>query len=84
LERTLSAETDLGNCAVELRKKKHELRNSKKHLTALTNSVATCLRAMDEEMAKPSSPERGSRIAKISNALNLQNDIARRFGLGQR
>lgn len=26
----------------------------------------------------------GSRIAAISNALNLQNDIARRFGLGER
>lgn len=73
-----------GNCAVDLRKKKHELRAMKKHLSTLTNTVAICLRALDEEMVTPASPERGNRIAKISNVLSLQNDIARRFGLGQK
>lgn len=64
--------------------KVREARELKKHLRDLTNTVTQCLAAYDAEMAKPSSPERGGRIAKISNALNLQNDIARRFGLGER
>lgn len=59
-----------------------QARELKKHLRDLTVCVTQCLAALDAEMLKPSTPERGSRIARISNALNLQNDIARRFGLG--
>ncbi len=61
---------------------KRKVRDLTKHLRDLTGTVTQCLAAYDAEMAKPSSPDRGSRIAKISNALNLQNDIAKRFGLG--
>lgn len=61
---------------------KRKARELKKHLTDLTAVVTQCLAAYDAEMCKPSTPDRGGRIAKISNALNLQNDIARRFGLG--
>lgn len=57
-------------------------RDMKKHLTDLTSVVTQCLAAYDAEMCKPSTPDRSGRIAKISNALNLQNDIAKRFGLG--
>lgn len=60
-----------------------DARNLKKHLRDLTATVKICLEHLDAEMAKPSSPERGGKIARISNALNLQNDIARRFGLGE-
>ncbi len=52
------------------------------HLRDLTNTVTKFLEALDAEMAKPSSHERGGRIAQLSNALNMQNDMARRFGLG--
>lgn len=63
------------------RRKNRELT---KHLRDLTDTVKICLASLDAEMAKPSSPERGGRIARISNALNFQNDIARRFGLGEK
>jgi hypothetical protein len=56
----------------------------RKHLRDLTRHVTECLAAIDGEMAKPSSPERGKRIAAICNALNMSNDMAKRFGLGQR
>lgn len=63
---------------------KRKVRELTKHLRDLTATVKICLDHLDTEMAKPSGPERGGRIARISNALNLQNDIARRFGLGER
>lgn len=63
---------------------KRDNRELKKHLRDLTDAVKVCLQALDDEMVRPPSEARGSRIAKISNALNLQNDIARRFGLGER
>lgn len=56
----------------------------REQLKALTKVAQQCLDALDAEMAKPSSPERGQRIAAIANALNLQNSMARRFGLGER
>lgn len=61
-----------------------QARELRKHLRDLTATVKICLEHLDAEMAKPSSPERGGKIARISNALNLQNDIARRFGLGEK
>lgn len=72
------------NAAVELRRKKHELRAMKKHLRDLSAVVGQCVTALDAEMKQPSTVARGSRIANITNALQLQNDIARRFGLGVR
>jgi len=36
---------------------------------------------IDAEMKLPSSVERGKRIAKITNFLELQNDITMRLGL---
>jgi hypothetical protein len=59
-----------------------EVRNLRKYLTDLTKSVKICLNAFDEEMKKPSSNERGKRIAQICNALEMENDRARYFGLG--
>jgi len=54
----------------------------KRYLESLTNAVGLCLKAFDTEMGKPSDIERGKRIAKICNALELENDQARYFGLG--
>jgi hypothetical protein len=59
-------------------------RELRKYLRDLVDGVSVTLAVLDGEMAKPSDEGRGRRIAKALNALNLQNDIARRFGLGQR
>ncbi len=60
------------------------LREARRYLRNLTKDVSSCLDALDAEMARPSTPERGKRIAVICNHLNLRNDMAKRFGLGQR
>lgn len=49
-----------------------------KTYTAFVKDVTVLV---DDEMRKPSSPERGSRIAKLMNQLNLQTDAVRRFTL---
>lgn len=59
-----------------------EAKNYKKYLKSLTESVIVCLNAFDTEMKKPATIERGKRIAKICNALEMENDKARYFGLG--
>ncbi len=41
-------------------------------------------KAIDIEMRKPSTNERGSNIAKITNYLEMANDRARHFGLGEK
>ena len=56
--------------------------DEKKYLKQLTDAVLQCLEAIDTEMKLPSTHERGQRIAKICNALEIANDLARRFGLG--
>ncbi len=59
-----------------------ECKKLRKYLQDLTKNVKVCLNALDEEMKKPSDVERGRRIAKICNALEMANDQARYFGLG--
>lgn len=56
-------------------------RKLRKDFKALTDKVKAFLAALDREMKQPSSPERGSRIANLANALNMANDSARRYGL---
>jgi len=58
-----------------------ESRKHKKYLTELTETVAMFLTALDIEMKKPSTHDRGKRIAKISNALDMKNSAAMYFGL---
>lgn len=55
----------------------------KRELKGLCDVVRKVLDSVDKEMVKPSTPERGKRIAKIMNALNIQYDCARHFGLGE-
>lgn len=62
---------------------KRELRLLRRELSDLVTQVAICCRCLDDEMKKPASPERGGRIAKITNALEMQKDSARHFGLHQ-
>lgn len=53
----------------------------RRYLRGLTSAVDQALTALDVAMAKPSTPERGRRIATIANRLQLANDNVKRFGL---
>lgn len=57
-------------------------RELRKHLRDLVEVAERVVRAIDAEMRRPPSPERGARIAQCTNALELQKDMAERFGLG--
>lgn len=54
----------------------------RRHLEELTDGVIGFLNQFDELAKQPSTPERGSRLAKLCNALELLNDQSRYFGLG--
>lgn len=56
----------------------------RKALVSLTESVAAAVRMLDDEMKKPSDAERGARIARITNGLEMANDHVKRFTLGRR
>lgn len=58
-----------------------ELRSARKALRELSDDVKNFLAALDVEMKKPSSLDRGARVAVAANALNLRNDMVRRFSL---
>ena len=51
-----------------------------KKLRAFTDYVKAYLRALDAQMDLPSTPERGRRIAQLSNMLEMTTDRLR-FGL---
>lgn len=59
-----------------------EDREDRKALRELSSAVTFALNAIDAEMKLPPSPERGGRIAKIMNALDMANDKVRYFRLG--
>jgi hypothetical protein len=54
----------------------------RKHLKDLAFAVALAIRDIDTEMKLPPSNERGKKIAKITNKLEFQNDIALHLALG--
>ncbi len=51
----------------------------KKALEKLTTSVISFEKALEKEMLKPSTPERGRRIALLVNFLTMQNQMAMHF-----
>lgn len=57
-------------------------REMRKHLRSITAHVAAFAAAMDVQMLGKSTPDRGRRISELVNGLELQNDLALRFGLG--
>ena len=61
-----------------------ELRSLRKHLRDLTKMVRLVVKAIDAEMDLPPDSERGKRMARLTNALELANDQARHFGLGEK
>ena len=56
-------------------------RQYRSDLDLLTKQVTLYLAKLDHLMSQPSSDQRGRDIAKLSNELQLANDIAIRFGL---
>lgn len=61
---------------------KREESKYRRALVDLTVAVAKHLKALDDEMKKPSSPERGRRIARLAGNLEMANDRVRYFALG--
>jgi hypothetical protein len=59
-------------------------REYKKALKELTQFVDTFLGALDAEMKKPSTEDRGRRVAMLSNKLEMGNDHVRHFTLGEK
>lgn len=72
----------MGEIALELRRMKHARARMKKALRSLSDDVKTFIILLDAEMTRPSDVLRGQRIAKMTNGLQLKNDMARRFALG--
>lgn len=66
-----------------LKVSRKDTRELRKYLTVLTTTTERAIGAIDAEMRKPSTTGRGQQIARITNALELQNDLALRFGLGK-
>lgn len=60
----------------------HRANKHEQGLKDLTLAVVDFLATLDAVMSEPSSPERGSKVAKLSNALNWANDSAMNFALG--
>lgn len=54
----------------------------RRYLRELVQVSEDVLTAIDKIMQEPSDAKRGARIAAACNALELQKDIAKRFGLG--
>lgn len=77
-----SAPAEWKQAAVELRALLRDAKRTREHLATLTGAVLAHLGRLDVEMALPSTPERGKRIAALSNTLDQANDAARYFGLG--
>ena len=59
-------------------------RDARSSLRDLIAAVEAHLSALDSEMrTRPNNAERGARVAKLANALELRKDIAKRYGLGK-
>lgn len=56
-------------------------RRMRKHLVELSEAVTEHLAGLDAEMAKPSTVERGKRIAVLASSLDMANDRVRYFAL---
>lgn len=66
----------------QLREARRDARKLKEHLTGLTAVVRAGVAALDRYGATEQDHERGKALARIANALEMENDRARYFGLG--
>lgn len=58
-----------------------DCRDVKRYLRDLIKATEVAINMVDLEMNRPSDVERGKRIASIMNSLEMQKDLAKRFGL---
>lgn len=65
----------------QIRELRKENRNVTSHLKALVKTVEEYLERLDQVMTAPSSANRGEKVAALANALTMQKDQARFFGL---
>ena len=54
----------------------------KRYLLDLTAAVEQFVKRLDAQMKLPSTFERGRIIARLTNALEFENDSAKHYGLG--
>lgn len=66
----------------QCKEQRRAIRELRKYLKQLVSACEQSITALDSEMEKPSTHERGGRVAKITNFLELNKDQAKRFGLG--
>jgi len=59
-----------------------DTKHLRRYIEELVFAVEHVCAAIDREMAKPSDVERGRRIALLMNALEMQKDETKHFGLG--
>jgi hypothetical protein len=57
-------------------------RKLRKDLKRLALAVRSHLSLLEQVMRQPESRKRGEAVARLCNALELENDVAIRFGLG--
>ena len=60
-----------------------QLRKARQDLRALTHVVSLALAHLDHLLLQPESAGRGQQLARVLNALDVANDSALHFGLGQ-
>lgn len=60
---------------------KRDVRELRRYLRSMVVSSKNAIAMLDAEMKKPSDMDRGKRIARITNGLELATDMALRFGL---
>lgn len=60
-----------------------ELRDTRRILRDLVVAVEQHIAHLDRLGKMPESVERGKMLARLTNALELGNEMARRFGLGK-
>jgi predicted oxidoreductase len=72
------------NWEEEARKNRKEVLKYRKDLKELVTLIDAALTAIDVEMKKPSTMERGKKIARICNALEFKKDEVRFFTLGEK
>ena len=61
-----------------------EIRKLRRELKGLISATTTALKFLDVEMRQPSTHERGKRIARLCNFLEMAKDSARHFGLDEK
>jgi hypothetical protein len=66
------------------KKLRKQLRDRTKALKSLTQWVAAFIAILDDEMKKPSTPDRGSRLGKMAHAMQFINDSVRHFELSEK